>query len=161
LVTNEYTLSQLIATDLGTEAGLQITKTPVGGPTTGTVSNYSNAGLTIAVKWVTGVRGKSFVGRTFFIGLDRGNATTDQNSIIPGYAASLIAAFNNLRLKFPATNGAWSLVVLSRSKKGINEVTGFPDRRSTALDTAVTGVGLTDLVIDFQRRRAPAHGRHG
>ncbi len=157
---SHYALNQLVATDLGVEDGLQVQKTPTGGPIAGTTGGASvNAGLTLAVKWVTGVRGRAHLGRSYVIGIDGGSVTSDQNYVTPGYGAKLITNYNALKNVFPATNGAWSLVIVSRKKKGIAEVPGYPDQRATALTTPVTGVALSDFAIDFERRRAPAHSR--
>jgi hypothetical protein len=118
-------------------------------------------GLTKSITARTGLAGKSFRGRTFLIGLSStavSNAETGQ--IDATVLADYLLAFNALPGAVTAADADCLLVVCSRFYQP-----GGPKTptiaRATAVLTPITSYGYHDLNLDFQRRRAPGHGRHG
>ncbi len=105
--------------------------------------------VTIAVKHLSPGRGRGRSGRTFWVGLTARQVAGNQ--ITTTAAADLPALYGNL---VTALNTAvpGSMVVVHRV---LNHV-----RPAAASVSVVTGFGFSDLVLDSQRRRLPAHGRH-
>lgn len=102
--------------------------------------------VTLAVKWSTGLRGRSFRGRTYHIGLTEDAVAG--NTISAGHLSFLIGAYEALiddLAGLPA-----DLVVASRISNGVE--------RTTGVTTQVSGVSI-DATVDSQRRRLPGRGR--
>lgn len=105
----------------------------------------------LAVKAITAKRGRSFRGRTYWIGLVEGDlSSTDANTIANSRAAAIQAAMRSL-LTTTWPNSAVP-VVASRRHNGA--------WRTTGLTTPIKDYVLTDQVIDSQRRRLPFHNVH-
>lgn len=107
--------------------------------------------VTLAVKWTTAHRGRSFRGRSYWIGLTvHEQSSTDPNQIDPAQATNILNAYNTLLITALPNGG--QMVVLSYA----NDCTW----RTTGLATPITKVSLTDPIFDSQRRRLPAHNIH-
>jgi hypothetical protein len=102
--------------------------------------------VTVAVKWQTGLSGRSYRGRTYHIGLTEEHVSA--NEVTPGAIAALTTAYNALLTAVNET--PYSLVVLSRYSGN--------QPRETAVATEIDGVAI-DTFIDSQRRRLPGRGR--
>lgn len=103
--------------------------------------------VTLAIKFLTGGRGRSSRGRNYIVGLHVDAVTN--NEVNPVHAAQYIDAYLLLMDAGTISDGIW--VVVSR----------FHDNapREEGLAQQVTGVALTDFIVDSQRRRLPGRGR--
>lgn len=147
LVSNTVTLREISLIDQTSQNGIGIlhnTGLPLIG---GEAGNAMPNGTSIAIKWGTGLTGRSFRGRTFHLGLVENQITT--NSLVAGVATSIVAAYNALPDIFSET--AFTLVVASRYANGVPRVTG--------VTTPILNASLADLTVDRQWRRMPGRGR--
>lgn len=107
--------------------------------------------VTLAIKMNTNRRGRSYRGRTYWIGLTRADQSAgDSNMIDPSSATVILNAMNSLMVGAIPNGG--QLAVLSYA----NDCTW----RAAGVATVVTRMELTDPVFDSQRRRLPAHNIH-
>lgn len=107
--------------------------------------------VTLAVKWLTGVAGRSHRGRTYHVGMPKAWQDTNTDSI-PGVQANLIVdAYNALITAVDATAGQ-ILVQVSRQE---NKVPLSP-----ANTHPINMAAVADLHFDSQRRRLAGHNRH-
>lgn len=117
-------------------------------------------GLTKAFTARTGKAGRSYRGRTFYCGMGV-NAidNSEEGTLLAGWVAEQVAHFNALITAVPAADATCTLVVCSRfyqpGGSGTQTVA-----RAAGVTTPITNYGYNNLFIDFQRRRAPGHGRH-
>lgn len=143
------TLEHVEAKDIGGEAGEAVVV-----PCIGTCSGNGTNGpalpnnVTVAVKWLTGLSGRSFRGRTYHIGLTE-NQVTD-NELVPIFDATLSDAYLALLDAIAAADPTWEMVVASFVADGVPRVTGVT---TPILDSQI------DPVVDSQRRRLPGRGR--
>lgn len=139
---------RVLATDWSTQSGPQVEST------TGLPSSGVNAGLalpnnsTIAIKHVTGLRGRSFRGRTFWIGLN--DTMRSDNAITVGARTALIASLVHLNALASAVNGAQMSVVSFRHNNA---------PRGSAVVTPIISFTI-EQTLDSMRRRLPGHNRH-
>jgi hypothetical protein len=147
-------LVQTTARDLTTQGG-RVVSVPanqasnVGASGSAIIQN----GLTFSLTARTGLAGPSQRGRTFLVGLTSGFLDAgDVNKVQAAEVAVLITAFNALITKVAAVDAACTLVVASRRHNNL--------WRSTGQTTPITVWGYNNLNLDYQRRRAPGHGRH-
>lgn len=107
--------------------------------------------VTLAIKWTTNKRGRSYRGRTYWIGLSLGDqSSVNSNQIDSGRATDILNDMTTLMTGTKPNGG--QLVVLSYA----NDCTW----RTTAEPTVIVAATLTDPVFDSQRRRLPAHNIH-
>lgn len=117
------------------------------------------AGMTLAVRLLTGLGGRSNHGRFFLPPpLRSGLATVDPNAIDA-------ASQGNLQTDVTAwlAQVNWNTCVAGIGDKYDLVVASFVHNgavRAEAQHHSVTGIGFKDFFLDFQRRRAPAHARH-
>jgi hypothetical protein len=158
-VASTFSLSNVIARDLTTDTS-SIISTNSGLPIAGTDSAAAaQMGETFAITARSGLSGRSNRGRTFVVGLpEDAFATGILNTIKSTFANSLVSAFNALLTAVPAADAACEVVILSRYH-GIDSG-GKPIPRATGVMTPVSVYGYSNLLMDFQRRRAPGHNRH-
>ena len=102
--------------------------------------------VTLAVKWNTGLAGRSFRGRTYHIGL-YDDAVTG-NFIIPGVHTGLFNIYNAIPYLDAPTFP--KLVVVSKYTNN--------NPRPAGIRTPIIGATINDA-IDSQRRRLPERGR--
>lgn len=100
-----------------------------------------------AVKLLTGLTGRSYRGRSFFIGL--AESSVSGNYIGQTTADAIVDAWVELK-DVILPNLSAELVVVSRYTGGEPRVAGVA--------TPVTTISYTDLVVDSQRRRLPGRG---
>lgn len=102
--------------------------------------------VTVAVKWITALRGRSYRGRTFHIGLLESHVLDNQ---ITTAALTLLQAYY-LQIWGGVPIAGADLVVASRIQGGVE--------RETGVMTPIIGFQI-DRGIDTQRRRLPGRGR--
>jgi hypothetical protein len=140
-------LNMLRYTDLSTQTsgGIEYTQ---GMPIMGTFPDDQGmpSNVTVAVKWTTGLRGRSYRGRTYHIGIPR--SCVEGNLVATEYVADLKDAYQTLINRFTQTGGA--MVIASRQNNSVI--------RETGVSTPVTAVSI-EHTIDSQRRRLPGRGR--
>lgn len=110
------------------------------GQATGTVTLPPN--VTFAVRFTSGLTGRSSRGRLYTIGMMNA-ALQDPSHVTSVYAGSWVVALQNLRSS--AGGIGWQMVIVSRYTSGAQRPTGvtFP----------ITDVGYHDLDVDSQRNR--------
>jgi hypothetical protein len=150
-VSNQIALSNYVARDLTTSSGPETT---LGGSHVGSTAGApAPAGISWAVTLRTGLSGRSYRGRVFSAGLSMSQiGGTYNNEIGSGTANAIVAAWSALITKITSLNAAWYWCVLSRRTNNA--------LRANGIGTAITSVGYSSLELDYQRRRAPLHGRH-
>jgi len=143
----ELSLVNLIGTDQESQTGPRV-EDATGLPLAGTdaTSPAMPGNVTLAVRWLTAKRGRSYRGRTFHLGIQEDAVVG--NLVTIGWQTLLTSAYATL-LTDLATFGA-PLVVASRYTNNAP--------RTTGVATPVTSVYI-DTVIDSQRRRLSGRGR--
>lgn len=140
--------------DLTTLTGLRVEDIPSGGPIVGQDTNPPLPNnVTIALKAATNVAGRSFRGRTYWIGMtefmiDPAEGQTIKAAILPTLTGAMTALVHAIH----ATNPAWTMVVCSKHHNGVP--------RAAGLMTPVQAYTAKDGYLDSMRRRLPAHNRH-
>jgi len=110
--------------------------------------------VSFTVSFRTALRGRSFRGRNYVVGL--GIEQVTGNNVNPAVITSFIANYDNLLLLASSQGCTW--VVVSRFS-GIDPDTKKPIPRVTGVTTPVTSVTVVDSTVDTQRRRGPGRGR--
>lgn len=105
-------------------------------------------GTSLAIKFLTGGRGRSSRGRNYIVGL--GEDQVNGNFVSPTVAQAYVAAYNLLNVPANLPTGVFWVVVSRHLNK-------LP--RTTGIAQDVTGAAITDTIIDSQRRRLPGRGR--
>jgi hypothetical protein len=145
LSSNTAVLEKIVAKDLTSETGPAIEYTtglPIAGAASGPASPMN---VTAAVSFGTALRGRSYRGRVYHIGITSDRTTGNQltsvyrGQLIEGYAG-LISAVN--------TSG-WDLCVVSRYHN--------KSPRTAGVATPITSVSV-DINLDSQRRRLAGRG---
>jgi len=145
-VSDLVTLESVIATDISSESGSQVTFTdtlPAQGANT---SHSLPMNSTAVISWRTDARGRSFRGRTYHVGLcDNAVAAS---ALLAGTRLALIDAYTQL-LGDTYFSSEYVLGIVSRCH----------DRawRTTGLITPVVSI-VVDLPLDSQRRRLIGRG---
>lgn len=136
------------AVDLSSQTGpwSSLSTVHTGGETDPPVANN----VTLAYKLATPLRGKSFRGRYYWIGLTQAQLTADRQSVASATALSIGTIIDMIRSGSIPNSG--SLVVRSIKSGGAY--------RTTGVMTPVNAVVLTDFFVDSQRRRLPGHNVH-
>lgn len=152
-VPESLTLDRVLARDMTVEAGPSIEYT-TGLPASGdqSVEALPN-NVTVAIKWTTGLAGRSFRGRTYHLGL--ADAGVAANALTPTAHTLLTAAYNQLLNDIVTEDPTWSLVVASFFH-GV-DVNHDPIPRASAVLTPIL-TAVVDDIIDSQRRRLPGRG---
>lgn len=134
--------------DLSVQEGeWDVSGTPVDG--TRTSAPLPN-NCSLAVKWITSKRGRSFRGRTYHIGLTEDTLAAPTNEVQGSYVTTLEARYRVLL----TTTWPNSAQLVVRSIRHNNAY------RAVGVMTLVKDVTVTDPVIDNQRRRLPFHNVH-
>lgn len=158
-VSDQCTLDTINVRDLTIEVGAEAALA-VGDAGEDTTQMLNN-GLTIAMSERSGVAGRSFRGRKFWVGLCVNSVDLpDANTVNSDFVSLAIPAFDSLIASVTAYGGdaLATLVILSRYNK--DAVPIAPHKRDNGIGTDVVGYTLVDTNLDFQRRRAPGHNRH-
>lgn len=134
-------------TDLTVENGMSIeysTGLPLTGDSPSAVLPNS---CTFTIKWTTGRGGRSYRGRTYFVGLREDIVVN--NLVDLAYVTQLIPIYQELVVLDLPTNDC-VMVVASKFSNGLP--------RAVGLATVVTNCSI-DRIVDSQRRRLPGRGR--
>lgn len=105
--------------------------------------------VTVAIKAQTGLAGRSFRGRSYWIGLS--DNQIGGSFVAAGSLANIVAALNTLRSSVNGVSGH-TMVVASKRSGGAPRVAG--------VTTDITTWLAVDNAIDSQRRRLPFHNVH-
>lgn len=136
-----------IVTDLTTETSERIVQTD-GLPIPGIIASpILPLNATFAVTSLTAMRGRSYRGRTYWIGLPASKVT--ESKIDPAFANGLVTGMGALQDAVSTVNGG-KLVVLSQFQDGA--------WLTEAVATEITSYAYADLFTDSQRRRLPGRG---
>jgi hypothetical protein len=143
----EYCLKSIKVTDLSTSTGAVAIR-EYSPPTFGEEATDSPLpnNVTLAVKWNTALRGRSYRGRTFWPCLLIGQVAG--NRLNAGAVTAITTMVNALRTAIEA--GGYTMVVVSYC----NNKTW----RTTGVATPITTFAINE-VVDSQRRRLPERGR--
>lgn len=149
LLTDSATVTGLAARDLTTSSALVYSKSVSHAGTGGTAALA--AGLAKAITLRTGQAGRSFRGRVFSMFLDA-SMTSDENTVGTSTLTAMVDTWGSLQAAVAAVNASWYWGVLSRVQNG--------SRLTDGAITKITSIGYSTATLDYQRRRAPFHGRH-
>lgn len=147
LTAHDVSLVLILARDLSTEAGTAIEFSD-GLPLEGTGAGPLPNNVTVAVKWSTGLAGRSFRGRTYMVGLPNNSIDPDNtNQLLTSYQTSLDTAFE---LLIDAMEDAGRALVVASF---------FHDNapRAAGIVTVIQAASI-DINIDSQRRRLAGRG---
>jgi len=146
-VSNSVQYTKLVMRSLESEGAPAIeytTNFPISGVHTGTAQLPNN--VTVAVKWSTGLAGRSYRGRTYHIGL--AEAFVTGNVLESSFATALLGIYNDLLEAFDTYPG--DLTVVSKFHNNA--------ARTTGIATPIISCSINP-VVDSQRRRLPGRGR--
>jgi hypothetical protein len=143
---NDLTLSFLEATALDSAAGFQETLLvdEVGGAAVAAMPGN----VTWAIKFASGLTGRSQRGRMYFLGLHETDVTG--NAVVSSAAALILAAYEGFFGDVATATGA-THVVVSYCALGV--------WRSTGQTTPITAYINVDDLVDSQRRRLTGRGQ--
>jgi hypothetical protein len=152
ILSTDIQFQSIIARDLTTEeaAGVEVAFPPLSGGDVA-VGGSVPGNVTVAVKHVTGLTGRSRRGRSFLAGMPNGALVG--NTINEGLQDAIQAAFTELLGDVTAAGFEW---VVASFYHGTNP-DGSPTPRATAVMTPVTSVTV-DPNLDSQRRRLNGRG---
>lgn len=145
LIHNTVTLVALRATSLNSDSAPSleyVTGMPIAGTLAGTVVPNN---VTVAVKLLTNLRGRSYRGRVYWVGMASSQFTG--NVVSSGFRTALGAALNAVIIISGATD--FRLVVASRTSGGVE--------RAEGVATPVVAAAVNPT-LDSQRRRLPERG---
>jgi hypothetical protein len=149
-------LEEICARDLTTISGLQVCVTH-GIANCGTGLTQAMPGnVTIAIKEGTGLAGRSFRGRSYWVGLTE--EMVENNVVTEPFLGNIIGDMNELSARVNALGA--TLVVVSKMSGSTCNVTTckkIPTPRTTGVTTPITGYAANN-VVDSQRRRLPGRG---
>jgi hypothetical protein len=153
LTSSDVQLREILCTSQTTVSSPQFSTVPAT-PEFGTsTANIVPNNVTMSVSFRTALRGRSFRGRNYIIGL-----TEDQvagNSFVAGVTALWQSAYEDIFEAVVGIDFAW--VVVSRFS-GVNPSTGQPIPRAAGVTTAVGTVLVVDGFVDSARRRLTGRG---
>jgi len=153
LVSDGVQLREVVVTDMTTASSGQVSVAPAT-PAFGTQTSPdlpSNASLTVSFR--TALRGRSFRGRNYLVGLTE---DTNTGNIVNGAFIALVIDAYELLLSGGGALTAGEWVVASRFS-GV-DANGDPIPRAAGVTTPIISVVVVDNVIDSQRRRLPGRG---
>jgi len=153
---SSWHLTGLSARDLSVDGGAEYGTTIDIAGANG--SQQLPSGLSFAITLRTGQSGRSFRGRRFLFGLCADiQGTYLPDGVDPGAINYVVSGMNSLITSATSWSPAMKMCVLSRRHK----VGSVPNvLRAEGVATPLVDTGYSNLVLDFQRRRAPYHARH-
>lgn len=153
LVWQGVQLREVVVTDLSSASGPQVSVSPAVAAFGGQTGDPLPTNVSLTVSFRTALRGRSFRGRNFVVGLTE-VMTTGANTLGPGTLSAWIDAYTALLALGSPLTATW--VVVSRFS-GV-DANGRPIPRAAGVTTPVTSVTIVDNIIDSQRRRLPGRG---
>jgi hypothetical protein len=146
-------LRETVVTSMDSATGPQVTRVPTSTTLGSRTDEIMPNSVSLVVSFRTDLRGRSFRGRNYVVGLTAEEVTGNQvNSDI---VAAFQDAYSNILTVVTDTDYEW--VVASRFSGVDSE--GKPIPRSEGIGTPITSVTVVDNIIDNQRRRLPGRGR--
>lgn len=142
-----YTGIRVTALDTATAPQFFLAKSPTVPGVASGASLPNN--VTIAVKLLTSLRGRSFRGRIYWPGLSSGMVSSD--NILSASLTTMLAAVTAMLGPVPSSGNTARMTVVSYITNRVH--------RSTGLDSQVVTVTSTDSVLDSMRNRLPNHKR--
>lgn len=151
---SQTTLVQTTCRDLTTQTSPVVVTPYTGAHGAGTdASGPLASGLTKSFTARSGLSGRSQRGRIFVVGIGVGELVGgDPNLLSPAFLDEYVRQLNALITDISTHDPNWSLVVISRRHNNAP--------RTTGVTTPITSWGYANQYVDYQRRRAPGHGRH-
>lgn len=144
---NQVSFTRLNGRDMSVENGTVIDR-PITPATAGSQNSPAlPAQVSLAISFRTGLAGRSFRGRAYFVGLSE--IAVAGNYVDEAVAAAIVSGFNTLRTTVLAP-ADFTQVVVSRFTNGAP--------RPAGIATAVTTSFAVDNRVDTQRRRLPGEG---
>jgi hypothetical protein len=157
-MTASYSLVEIVVRDYTTLGGSVVTYN-TGLPSPGLHSAVDDLpmGVAFALTLRTGLAGRSNRGRTFCMGLNKTLLSNESNNLVSAAAASeMVTAYDAMIPAIVAGDATEELVVASRHWNG--GVSHGPTlSRVAGITTPVISFGNSNLLLDFQRSRAPGH----
>lgn len=151
--TPDVSLNSIMVTDISVVGGLGVEYT-TGLPQVGTLAGFALPNnVTVATKLTTGHTGRSYRGRSYFVGIGNDLLLADRQHIADSLRLALGNFFADLLVNLP-TDGM-HLAIASRYS-GV-DANGKPIPRTAPFLTDVTGA-VTNTTVDSQRRRLPERG---
>jgi hypothetical protein len=147
-VPNTLRLNRVVGQSLVSQGALSIEHLGQPGDVGAKPEEAMPSGVTAAVKWGTGLAGRSFRGRTYHLGLV--DAQVVGNQLDPTFREGLRGVYDALRTALDNATLAVEFVVVSRRANNAWRVAG--------ITTPISGVSV-DADIDFQRRRLAGRGQ--
>lgn len=155
LTSDTVRLNEIAATDLTTATSsaiiLPALSDSVGEQITGALPNN----VSLCVSFRTALRGRSFRGRNYFVGLNIGQY--DGNSVLVTTVGAIQDAYSLLLPSGGVVPSGVNWVVLSRFS-GMSGTPPEPTPRPAGVTEPVTAVQIVDPTIDSMRRRLPGRG---
>lgn len=153
LTSSNVQLREILLTSQHDATAPQVSITP-GIATFGTsTANIVPNNVTMSVSFRTALRGRSFRGRNYIVGI-----TEDQiagNSFVAAFTPLWQAVYEELLTVAASEGVTW--VVASRFS-GVNPGTGAPIPRAAGVTTPITTVLVVDDFVDSARRRLTGRG---
>jgi len=153
IVSDLVELREIVATDQTTATSGQFSL-PSAGETGGFPGGSAPSNVSYAVSFRTALRGRSFRGRNYIVGIPL-SQLSGVNNVLSVYSDNAVAAYAAFGEALLVEDMHW--VVVSRFS-GVNPSTGKPIPRTAGVTTPVITVIATDLTLDSQRRRLPGRG---
>jgi hypothetical protein len=154
ITTDQVVLREVVATDQTSEtaatasvSGDNAPGTQIGGTLPGNCS--------LAVSFRTALRGRSFRGRNYVVGIPL-EEMSSINQTSGAYQALCKTAYDEFATAI--STASWTWVVASRFS-GVDPETGHPIPRVAGVTTPITSVIVVDNIIDSQRRRLTGRGQ--
>ena len=150
LLSDQLALYEIVATDLTSLAGIRKVY-PIQPPVDGNSNaEYLPANVTFAVKANIGTRGKGQSGRVFWPALVDTQVTNQEMQ--KSAADDIVTSLNALRTGIAGVTGCDGLCVPHFVVGG--------SRPPLATNSLILSYSYSDLVLDSQRDRLPAHKKH-
>lgn len=144
---SQVALTEVVATDMTTDTGDQVSIAPVG-PFVGAYDGGAMPNeVSLCVSLRSGARGRSARGRAYVLALPRSQVVA--NNVTSGYATAVTAAFNELITAL--SGGGFALTIVSYRHGGGPRVGG-------PVYFLVTSALLVDTTVDSQKKRKPGVG---
>lgn len=153
-LSDQYTLIDVVATDISTQFGFQATVSS--GGVGGVATEQAPNAIAACISFRTGIRGRSFRGRNYIPAIP--NAAIDVNILDAGFLTVMQTSYAELLPGggiFPGGVPLW--VVVSRFS-GVDPVTHDPIPRVAGITTQIVSVGFSDNIVDSMDTRKPGRG---
>lgn len=146
LVSTTVNLREIYITDLTTQFSGTTSYVPAINTGGSNVNDPMPNNTTLCVSARTNARGRSYRGRSYFIGITRNVVVA--NTVTQAAVDAIQDAYNSLISEYIVQG---QLVVASRVSEGVP--------RTVGVATPITNWVIVDRVVDSQRRRGPGRGQ--